>query len=205
MGKSLNKSPDSGDWDSDKEANMTTQAATDVATWTIDPSHTLVEFSVKHLMIATVKGRFGSVQGTLRGTLDDPLSASAEATIDVSGIDTREEKRDAHLRSADFFDAEHYPTMRYISRSVRRVDDDEFEVEGDLTIRDVTRPITLKVTLEGHLRDPWGNDRVGLSAEGKIRRSDFGLKWNMALEAGGVMVGEDVRLSLQVEAVRQAA
>ena len=96
---------------------MTAQAATDAATWTIDPSHTLVEFSVKHLMIATVKGRFGSVQGTFRGTLDDPLSASAEATIDVSSIDTREEKRDAHLRSADFFDVEHYPTMRYVSRS----------------------------------------------------------------------------------------
>jgi polyisoprenoid-binding protein YceI len=184
---------------------MTTQTATDIATWTIDPSHTLVEFSVKHMMITTVKGRFGSVQGTIRGTPDDPLSASAEATIDVGSIDTREEKRDAHLRSADFFDVEHYPTMRYVSRSVRQVGDSEFEVEGDLTIRDVTRPIALKVTLEGRLRDPWGNDRVGLSGEGKIRRGDFGLKWNMALETGGMLVGEDVRISLQAEAVRQAA
>jgi polyisoprenoid-binding protein YceI len=184
---------------------MTTQHANDVSTWTIDPSHTLVEFSVKHMMLSTVKGRFGSLQATAKGTLDDPLSASAEATIDVSSIDTREEKRDAHLRSADFFDVEHYPTMRYASRSVRQVGDGEFEVDGDLTIRDVIRPVTLRVTLEGHLRDPWGNERVGLSAEGKIRRSDFGLKWNMALETGGVLVGDEVRLSLQVEAVRQAA
>jgi polyisoprenoid-binding protein YceI len=184
---------------------MTTQTATGVATWTIDPAHTLVEFSVKHMMIATVKGRFGKIQATGEGTLDDPLSASAEATIDVRSIDTREEKRDAHLRSPDFFDVEHYPTMHYVSRSVRQVGDDEFEVEGDLTIRDVTHPMILKVTLEGHIRDPWGNERVGLSAEGKIRRGDFGLKWNVALETGGVLVGEEVRISIQAEAVRQAA
>jgi polyisoprenoid-binding protein YceI len=171
----------------------------------MDPSHTSVEFSVRHMMITTVKGRFGSFQATLRGTLDDPLSAYAEGTIDVASIDTQNEDRDTHLRSADFFDVEHYPTMHYVSRSVRRVRDDEFEVDGDLTIRDVTRPITLRVTLEGHLRDPWGNERVGLTAEGRIKRSDFGLKWNMALETGGVLVGEDVRISIQLEAVRQAA
>ena len=184
---------------------MTTQHKTDVAIWTIDPSHTLAEFSVRHMMITTVKGRFGRVQGTLRGAPDDPLSASAEATIDVSSIDTRDADRDTHLRSADFFDVEHYPTMRYVSRTVRPLGDNQFEAEGDLTIRDVTRPVTLKVTLEGRLVDPWGKDRVGLSAEGKIKRSDFGLKWNMALESGGVLVGDDVRLSLQVEAVREAA
>jgi len=184
---------------------MTTQLATELATWTMDPSHTSVEFSVRHMMITTVKGRFGSFQATLRGTLDDPLSAYAKGTIDVASIDTQDGDRDTHLRSADFFDVEHYPTMHYVSRSVRRVGDDEFEVEGDLTIRDVTRPITLRVTLEGHLRDPWGNERVGLTAEGRIKRSDFGLKWNMALETGGVLVGEDVRISIQLEAVRQAA
>ncbi len=184
---------------------MTTQPVTELATWTIDPSHTSVEFSVRHLMITTVKGRFGSFQATLRGTPDDPLSAYAEGTIDVASIDTRIEERDTHLRSADFFDVDRYPTMHYVSRSVRRVGDDEFEVEGDLTIRDVTRPVTLRVTLEGHIRDPWGNERVGLSAEGRIKRSDFGLKWNMVLETGGVAVGDDVRISIQLEAVRQAA
>ena len=184
---------------------MTEQQTAAVATWTIDPAHNLAEFAVRHMMLSTVKGRFGRVQGNLRGTPDAPLAASAEATIDVTSIDTGEEQRDAHLRSADFFDVENFPTMRYVSRSVRRLGDDEFEVEGDLTIRDVTRPVTLKVTLEGRLRDPWGNDRVGLSAEGKIKRSDFGLEWNMALEAGGWVVGDDVRLSLQVEAVRQVA
>ena len=184
---------------------MTTQPSTEVSTWSIDPAHTSVEFSVKHMMITTVKGRFKSYQATLTGTPDDPLSAHAEATVDVGSIDTGIEERDAHLRSPDFFDVERYPTMRYVTRSIRRVSDDEFEVEGDLTIRDVTRPVTLKVTLEGTLRDPWGNERVGLTAEGRIKRGDFGLKWNMVLETGGWLVGEDVRISIQLEAVRQAA
>jgi polyisoprenoid-binding protein YceI len=175
------------------------------ATWAIDPSHVSVEFAVKHLMIATVKGRFGSVQATVQGAPDDPLSAVAEAEISVASIDTGNADRDTHLRSADFFDADRYPTIRYVSRSVRRLDDDEFEVQGDLTIREISRPVTLRARFEGLITDPWGNERVGLSAEGKIKRSDFGLEWNMALEAGGVVVGDDVRLSIQVEAVRQAA
>lgn len=175
------------------------------ATWTVDPTHVSVEFAVKHLMIATVKGRFGSVQATLHGAPGDPLSTSAEAVIDVASLDTGNADRDAHLRSADFFDAERYPTLRYVSRSVRPLDADEFEVEGDLTIRGITQPVTLRTRFEGLITDPWGNERVGLSAEGKIKRGDFGLKWNQALEMGGVAVGEDVRLSIQVEAIRQAA
>lgn len=188
--------------------NMVQLAETPVAApaiWKVDPSHASVEFAVRHLMIATVKGRFDSVRAALNGAPDDPLSASAEAVIDVSSIDTGNPDRDTHLRSPDFFDVENYPTMRYASRSVRRLDDDEFEVEGDLTIRDVTRPVTLRARFEGLITDPWGNERVGLGAEGKIKRSDFGLKWNQALETGGVVVGEDVRLSIQAEAVRQRA
>jgi len=175
------------------------------AVWAVDPAHASVEFAVKHLMLATVRGRFGRLEGTIRGDPGDPLSASAEAVIDVASIDTGSADRDTHLRSADFFDAERFASIRYASRAVRQTGDGEFEVDGDLTIRDVTRPVTLSVTLEGRVKDPWGNDRVGLSAEGKIKRSDFGLKWNMPLETGGVLVGEDVRILLQIEAVRQAA
>ena len=175
------------------------------ATWTVDPTHVSVEFAVKHLMIATVKGRFATVEATIHGAPGDPLSASAEAVIEVATVDTGNADRDAHLRSADFFDAENYPSMRYVSRSVRPLDADEFEVEGDLTIRGITQPVTLRTRFEGLITDPWGNERIGLSAEGKIKRSDFGLMWNQALEMGGVVVGDEVRLSVQVEAVRQAA
>lgn len=175
------------------------------AVWTIDPTHTSAEFAVRHLMLSTVKGRFGSVEATLRGDPREPLSGTAEAVIDVSSIDTGNAERDAHLRSADFFDVENYPSLRYVSRALRQTGERDFEVDGELTIRDVTRAVTLSVTFEGLVKDPWGNERIGLSAEGKIKRTDFGLKWNMALEAGGVVVGEDVRIVLQVEAVRQAA
>ncbi len=123
--------------------------------------------------------------------------------IDAATIDTGNAERDAHLRSPDFFDVEKFPTLRYSARSVRSKGDDRFEVEGDLTIRDITRPVTLTVTLDGLVQDPWGNQRMGLSAEGHIKRSEFGLTWNMALEAGGVIVGDEVRISAEVEAVRQ--
>lgn len=180
-----------------------TTTATAVATaWKIDSSHSHVEFAVRHLMIATVKGRFGEVTGTLDGDETDLNHASIELAIPVSTIDTREAQRDTHLRSADFFETETFPEIRFRSRTIARTGADTFAVDGDLTIRDVTRPITLTVVSGGRAKDPWGNERVAYSTTAKINRKDFGLHWNQALEAGGVLVGDEVKVSAELEFVR---
>lgn len=173
------------------------------ATWVIDPTHTVVEFAVKHMMFATVKGRFGKVEGTIEADLDDLTTASINATIDAASIDTREEQRDAHLRSADFFDVEKFPTITFQSRRITRRPDGQYDVEGDLTIHGVTRPVTLVTAVTGSGKDPWGNIRAGFSAQGQLNRKDFGLTWNTVLEAGGFLVGDEVKISIEVEAVRQ--
>lgn len=172
-------------------------------TWVIDPAHTLVEFAVKHMMIATVKGRFGEVSGEIR--LDDgaPENSSVEVTIDASSIDTRNSDRDAHLRSADFLDVEKFPALTYRSRRVESSGAGKYRVVGDLTIRDVTREVVLEVEEQGRGKDPWGGDRVAFSATTAIDRTDFGLVWNQALETGGVLVSNGVRISLEVQAVLQ--
>jgi polyisoprenoid-binding protein YceI len=182
---------------------MTTATASSVTTWTVDPTHAEVAFAVKHLMIATVRGRFGAITGTV--TLDEanPSNSKVDATIDVTSIDTRQEMRDNHLRSADFFDVEHYPTMHFVSKRVEGDVGGTFRVVGDLTIRGTTREIALDVVNEGRIVDPWGNTKIGISATGKLNRSDFGLTWNVALEAGGVTVGEEVKLSIEAELVLQ--
>jgi polyisoprenoid-binding protein YceI len=186
-------------------ANVTTTATKTKATWTVDASHAEVGFAVRHLMISTVRGRFGGVSGTV--TLDDrnPSASKADVTIDVTSIDTRQEQRDAHLRSPDFFDVANHPTMHFESTRVEGDTNSEFKLIGNLTIRGVTREITLDVTAEGRGRDPWGNDRAGFSAKGKINRGDFGLTWNQVLEAGGVTVGDEVKLSIDAELIRQTA
>ena len=172
-------------------------------TWELDPAHTHVEFAVKHMMIATVKGKFTEVSGTI--TLDDgaPEKSSVEATLGAASIDTRVGQRDTHLRSADFLDAEHFPAITFRSTRVEPQGDGKARVTGDLTIRGVTRPLTLDVTEEGRGKDPWGGERVGFSATGKLDRRDFGLNWNQALEAGGVLVGNEVRITIEAEAVRK--
>ncbi|HEY4218834.1 MAG TPA: YceI family protein [Gemmatimonadaceae bacterium] len=184
-----------------------TAAATENATstWNVDAAHAELGFAVRHLMISSVRGRFGAVTGSV--TLDEkhPESAKIDVTIDVTSVDTRQEMRDNHLRSADFFDVANHPTMHFVSTKVDGDIASEFRVTGDLTIRGATHSVTLDVTNEGRVKDPWGNDRVGVHATGKIKRSDFGLTWNQALEAGGVAVGDEVKLSLDVELVRQAA
>ena len=180
-----------------------TETATAVATaWKVDPSHSHVEFAVRHLMIATVKGRFGDVSGTLQGDETDLDIASIELTIPVSSIDTREAQRDAHLRSADFFETETFPEIRFRSRKIAKAGGDTFTVDGDLTIRDVTQPITLTVVSGGRATDPWGNERVAYSTTAKINRKDFGLTWNQALETGGVLVGDEIKVSAELEFVR---
>jgi polyisoprenoid-binding protein YceI len=152
-------------------------------------------------MISTVKGRFGNVAGTIVLDEANPSASTVDATIDVATIDTRQEQRDAHLRSADFFDVERFPAIRFRSTDVEAVSQGEYRVTGDLTIRDVTRPVVLRVEETGRARDPWGGDRVGFTAETKIERSDFGLTWNQVLEAGGVAVGNEVKISLDIQAI----
>jgi len=172
-------------------------------TWTVDTAHAEIGFAVRHLMIATVRGRFGAVTGAV--TLDEkhPRNAKVDVTVDVASIDTRQEMRDNHLRSADFFDVANHPTMHFVSTKIEGDITGEFRVIGDLTIRGTTRPVTLNVTNEGRGMDPWGNERTGISATAKISRSEFGLTWNQALETGGVAVSDEVKLSLDVELVKQ--
>ena len=180
---------------------MTTASAAIATSWKVDPSHSHAEFAVRHLMIATVRGRFAEVTGTLAGDETDPAGASIELTIPVDGIDTRESQRDAHLRSADFFDAEHHPAITFRSSRIVKAGN-EFAVMGDLTIRGVTKPITVQVETGGRVRDPWGNERLGFSATARLNRKDFGLHWNQTLETGGVLVGDEVKVTVELELVR---
>ena len=175
-------------------------------TYAIDPAHSAVEFSLKHLMISTVKGRFGDLTGTIVVNPAAPDASTVEAEIATASIDTGAEQRDQHLRSPDFFDVERFPTITFRSRRIEGAhaeEGDRFRVIGDLTIRDVTREVTLEATYEGHGRDPWGGERVSFSADTKVDRRDFGLTWNQALETGGVLVGNDIRIHLDVQAVKQ--
>ena len=183
-------------------ATLPTSAPT--TTWTIDPTHTNVEFAVRHLMIATVKGRFADVQGTV--TLDETdLSRSAvDVTIRAASIDTREARRDEHLRSADFFNVEVHPTLTFKSRRVTDVAGNRFRLIGDLTIAGVTREVVLDVTSTGRARDPWGGERSAFEATTRIKRSEFGLTWNQALETGGVVVGDEVKITIDAELVKAA-
>ncbi len=186
---------------------MTTETAaatTGLTTWNIDPAHSSAEFGIKHMMISTVKGRFGALSGTLQFDGSDITGGSVEATIDVSSVSTNEPNRDGHLRSPDFFHVEQHPHITFKSSKVEHVEGDDYRITGDLTIRDVTKPVTLDVTHEGQITDPYGNRRVGFAAETTLNRGDYGLTFNQVLETGGVMVGDKVKVSLHIEAVRQA-
>ena len=184
--------------------STTAVSAATRTTWAIDPAHSHVGFSVRHMMISTVKGRFGEVAGTV--VLDqDPTASSVDATIGVASIDTREPQRDGHLRSGDFFDADQFPTITFKSRRVAKAAPDKLTVTGDLTIKGVTREVVLEVVEEGRGTDPWGGERAGFTAHTTINRRDFGLTYNQVLETGGVLVGEDIKISLDVELIKQAA
>jgi len=183
-------------------ATVQTAPAAGVRTaWKLDPTHTTVEFSAKHLMISTVKGRITDIEGTIYTNENDPKSSSVEVTLKAASIDTRTDQRDQHLRSADFLHVEQYPEIKFRSTRIEG-NKQEFKLTGDLTIRDVTRPITLDVTFEGRTKDPWGGERVGFSASGKIDRRDFGLTWNQLLETGGLTVGNEIKIILEVEAIK---
>ncbi len=181
----------------------TTANPTSQTTWKLDPAHSAAEFKVKHMMISNVKGSLTGLSGVLNENPSDPGSSSVEATIDVSTLNTGDAQRDGHLKSADFFEVEKFPTMNFKSTSVKKTGEGEYAVTGDLTMHGVTKPVTFAV--EGPSapgKDPWGNTRIGLSATTKINRKDFGLTWNSALETGGVLVGESVNVTLDVEFIK---
>jgi polyisoprenoid-binding protein YceI len=175
------------------------------ATYKIDSAHSSANFSIRHLMISNVRGGFSKIEGTVEYDPDDPTSATVEADIDASSIKTNDDQRDGHLKSADFLDVEKYPSITFKSTKVA-LDGGDATITGNLTIHGVTQPVTLKVegpTPEG--KDPWGNVRIGASATTKIKRSEFGLTFNAALETGGFMIGDDMKLEIEVELVKGAA
>lgn len=168
--------------------------------WNVDPAHTSIEFSVKHLGIATVKGRFKKFAATVEASEIGQIKR-IEATIEAASIDTGVDQRDDHLRSADFFDAAKYPEIRFVSTGIRPNGSGESIITGDLTLHGITRPVSFSLEAGTALKDPWGNQRIASSASGKLNRKDWGLTWNQALELGGLMVGEEVKFTLEVQVI----
>ena len=171
-------------------------------TWKLDPSHTTIEFVAKHMMITTVKGRFAELEGTIAADEADFENSQVEATLKTASLDTRVDQRDTHLKSADFLDVENHPDVTFRSTSISGAKE-HFKLTGDLTIRGTTRPITLDVTFEGTGKDPWGGTRSSFSAKGKIDRRDYGLTWNVALETGGILVSNEIKINIEAQAVLQ--
>jgi polyisoprenoid-binding protein YceI len=191
---------------SDTEVTSRTVDGTEypaVGTYTIDPSHTELGFAVRHMAVSKVRGRLSKFEGTLV-LGENPADSKASLTIDATSVDTRDENRDAHLRTNDFFDVENHPTWTFESTSIKSEGGTEFKVDGDLTIRGVTRPVTLDVALEGVVKDPYGNHRVGFSATTSINREDFDVSFGAVMEAGGLVVAKKVDIQIELEAVLQA-
>jgi polyisoprenoid-binding protein YceI len=173
-------------------------------TWNVDPSHSSVAFEVKHLMIATVRGHFSDFEGTLEAAEDDPANSRAWGVVRVASIDTGNADRDAHLRSPDFFDVERYPEARFESTRVEHQEGGHYRVSGDLTIKEATRSVEFDACVDGAAEDPWGNERVGVAVRGSIDRTEFGLTWQQALASGGLLVGEEVKILIDISAIRDA-
>lgn len=171
-----------------------------ISKWKVDPVHSSLDFSIKHMMVSRTKGTFHDFEANIEADPEDLTAAKIEFTVDVASVDTRNDDRDNHLRSGDFFDVENHPKMSFKSTDIKKTDDGEYEVTGDLTLHGVTHPETFEVAFEGSGKDPWGNEVAGFSGEGKIKRSNYGLTYNAALETGGVLIGDDVRVLIQIEA-----
>jgi polyisoprenoid-binding protein YceI len=170
-------------------------------TWRVDPTHSSVAFEVKHMMIATVRGHFSEFAGTLEAA-EDPTESRVYGTVNVATIDTGNAERDAHLCSSDFFDTDRYDRAHFESTCIEHVEGGTYRVTGDLTLKGVTRPVQADATVQGAAEDPWGNERVGIAVRGTIDRTEFGLTWQQRLAAGGMLVGEEVRLLLDISAVK---
>jgi polyisoprenoid-binding protein YceI len=184
---------------------MTQQAAVVAPiTWSVDPSHSAVEFSVKHMMVSTVRGRFTGVTGAIVEHPQGHGYSSVEATINAATVDTHDARRDTHLRSPDFLDVDQFPTLTFKSTSIEERGEDRLRVYGNLTIRDVTRQVVLDTTINGRGNTPFGTEVWGFTAETSINRKDYGLNWNVALETGGILVGDTVKITLEIEAVKQS-
>jgi polyisoprenoid-binding protein YceI len=176
-----------------------------LTTWNIDPSHSSLGFSVRHMVVSKTRGRFTRWSGQIRFDPDDVEASSVEVAIDPASIDTADAQRDEHLRSTDFFEVAKFPTASFRSSKIEDLGGDRYRITGDLTAHGATRPVVLETTYEGSGKDPWGGERAGFIATGSLDRRDFGLQWNKALETGGLLVGERVDLILEIEAVKQAA
>ena len=190
------------------EAEVTTRTVDGVeypavGTYDIDPSHTELGFAVRHMAVSKVRGRLSKFSGTLV-LAEDPADSKATVTIDATSVDTRDENRDGHLRTNDFFDVENHPTWTFVSTAIKPEGGTDFKVDGDLTIRGTTKPVTLDVSLEGVVKDPYGNHRVGFSASTTINREDFGVAFGAVMEAGGLVVAKKVDIQIELEAVLQA-
>lgn len=172
-------------------------------TWSVDPSHTEVGFVARHLMVSKVRGNFADVAGTVV-VADDITASTVDVTVQMASVDTRSADRDAHLRSADFFDVEKYPTITFVGTGFDILDAETVNVTGDLTIKDVTRSITIPLAYQGEAKDPFGNDRIGFEGQVQVSRQEFGLTWNAALETGGVLVSDKVTLEFDVSAIKKA-
>ncbi len=172
--------------------------------WVLDPMHSEVQFKVKHLVISTVSGFFKSFEGSLTNDNDDFEGAAIEFTLDINSIDTNQTQRDEHLKSAEFFDAAKYPHIKFKSSSFTKTDDDNYKLAGDLTIKDVTKPVTLDVEYGGSAADFYGNIKAGFEVSGKINRKDFGLTWDGVTEAGAIVVGEDIKITINAQFAKQA-
>jgi polyisoprenoid-binding protein YceI len=176
-----------------------------MTTWNIDLSHSAVNFTVRHMVVSKVRGAFNRWQGALQFDAENPERSNVSVQIEADSIDTREPKRDAHLRSADFFDVEKYPTLSFESTNVEQVTDKSYRVTGQLTIHGVTREVVLDTENLGGGKDPWGNERIAFEASTSINRKDFGLSWNQALETGGVLVGDKIEIALELQAIKAAS
>jgi polyisoprenoid-binding protein YceI len=176
-----------------------------MATWKIDASHSEVGFKVKHLMITNVSGNFTQFEGTVHTESDDFHDASISFEADVNSVNTNNPQRDEHLRQADFFDGGKYPSIRFVSRQVKKISDEDYKLIGDLTIRDQTHPIELSVSYAGSVKDAWGQTKAGFELSGRLHRSDYGLRWSATTEAGGLVLGDEVKLLMSIQLVKEAA
>ena len=170
--------------------------------WTIDPTHSEIGFKVKHMMFTNVSGKFDQYDGTIETQENDFTTAVISFSALIDSIDTRNKDRDNHLKSVDFFNAENYPELTFAGKKKKKIDENNYELIGDLSIKNATKEVKLLVEFSGLMQDPWGNTKVGLNIEGKINRKDWGLNWNSALETGGVLVGEEVKLTIDLQLVK---